>query len=296
MALPLISRRQVIGAVTIQSTQEAAFSDEDIAVLQTMADQLAVAIENARLFEQTQEALTETEDQARRLAALNEMNTQLSQAESLDETFRIAATQAHRIVSADRVSVALVSPTGKHAEVLALHGEAGATPVGAQVPIEGTSIDIAVRENRVVVAAVAPDSDLAEQGLRSTIVAPLAVGGRSVGTLNLGSRDPDAYTTRDENLLLQMASSLASMIENRRLVEETQDRAHREQTLRQITARVRGSTDPDAIVRTAVRELGTALGRPTFVRLGSAEELSQTPAAQAGDDDGQGMASQEGGE
>jgi GAF domain-containing protein len=54
MALPLIVRGQVIGAMTVQSTQESAFSDEDVAVLQTMADQVAVAIENARLFEQAQ--------------------------------------------------------------------------------------------------------------------------------------------------------------------------------------------------------------------------------------------------
>jgi PAS domain S-box-containing protein len=54
MALPLIVRGKVIGAMTVQSTQESAFSDEDVAVLQTMADQLAVAIENARLFEQAQ--------------------------------------------------------------------------------------------------------------------------------------------------------------------------------------------------------------------------------------------------
>ncbi|NIO71151.1 MAG: GAF domain-containing protein, partial [Anaerolineae bacterium] len=48
MALPLISRGQVIGALTVQSTEVAAFSDEDIAVLQTMADHLAVTIDNAR--------------------------------------------------------------------------------------------------------------------------------------------------------------------------------------------------------------------------------------------------------
>jgi GAF domain-containing protein len=54
MALPLISRGQVIGALTVQSTEVAAFSDEDIAVLQTMADQVANAIQNARLFEEAQ--------------------------------------------------------------------------------------------------------------------------------------------------------------------------------------------------------------------------------------------------
>ncbi len=60
-ALPLVSRGEAIGALTIQSAREAAFSDEDVTVLQTMADQLANAIANARLFEQTQAALAEVE-------------------------------------------------------------------------------------------------------------------------------------------------------------------------------------------------------------------------------------------
>jgi GAF domain-containing protein len=52
MALPLISRGQVIGAMTIQSSQPAAFSQDDISALQTMADHVANAIQNARLFEE----------------------------------------------------------------------------------------------------------------------------------------------------------------------------------------------------------------------------------------------------
>ncbi len=61
MALPLISRGRVIGALDVQSTEREAFSQEDIAVLQTMADQVAVAIDNARLFAETQAALEELE-------------------------------------------------------------------------------------------------------------------------------------------------------------------------------------------------------------------------------------------
>ena len=62
LALPLISRGQAIGAMTIQSAQPDAFAEEDITTLQTMADQLANAIENARLFaehKRAQEALAE---------------------------------------------------------------------------------------------------------------------------------------------------------------------------------------------------------------------------------------------
>jgi GAF domain-containing protein len=62
LALPLISRGEAIGALTIQSSQEAAFSEEDIAVLQTMAGQIANSIENARLYRQTQAALEELEN------------------------------------------------------------------------------------------------------------------------------------------------------------------------------------------------------------------------------------------
>jgi GAF domain-containing protein/HAMP domain-containing protein len=61
MALPLRSRGRVIGAVSVQSSRAAAFDEADIAVMQTMADQVAVAIDNARLFVTTQAALEEME-------------------------------------------------------------------------------------------------------------------------------------------------------------------------------------------------------------------------------------------
>jgi GAF domain-containing protein len=57
LALPLRARGRVIGAMTVQSAEEAAFDQEYIATLQTMADQVAVAIDNARLFANTERAL-----------------------------------------------------------------------------------------------------------------------------------------------------------------------------------------------------------------------------------------------
>jgi len=57
MALPLVARGEIIGALDVQSMEPAAFSDEDVAVLQTLADQVALAISNVRLFEQVQRGL-----------------------------------------------------------------------------------------------------------------------------------------------------------------------------------------------------------------------------------------------
>lgn len=66
MAIPLRSRGRVIGALTVQSAEEAAFDETDVAVLQTMADQVAAAIDNARLFAQSQETLAEMRATQRR--------------------------------------------------------------------------------------------------------------------------------------------------------------------------------------------------------------------------------------
>ena len=67
LALPLISRGQAIGAMTFQSTQAKAFTEEDITTLQTMADQLANAIENARLFSELKRAQEALAEHARQL-------------------------------------------------------------------------------------------------------------------------------------------------------------------------------------------------------------------------------------
>jgi len=61
LALPLVSRGEAIGAMTIQSSRESAFTEESVAVFQLMADLLANTVENTRLFGQTQEALKEIE-------------------------------------------------------------------------------------------------------------------------------------------------------------------------------------------------------------------------------------------
>jgi GAF domain-containing protein len=61
MALPLIVRGNVIGALDIQSEKINAFNDEDIEIMQTMADQLAIAIENARLFSETEAVISQFE-------------------------------------------------------------------------------------------------------------------------------------------------------------------------------------------------------------------------------------------
>lgn len=84
MALPLIARNDILGVLDIQSQELDAFKDEDIAILQIVANQLAVNIDNARLFAKTDSALHE-------IRTLHEFNTHLTATIDLGEIYRRAA-------------------------------------------------------------------------------------------------------------------------------------------------------------------------------------------------------------
>jgi signal transduction histidine kinase/putative methionine-R-sulfoxide reductase with GAF domain len=85
MALPLAIGDEVIGALTVQSTEEAAFSDEDIASLQGMADQLAVAIHNARLHQQNEQLFKQAARRATLLQAGAVVSRNITSILDLDE-------------------------------------------------------------------------------------------------------------------------------------------------------------------------------------------------------------------
>jgi GAF domain-containing protein len=78
---------------------------------------------------------------------------------------------------------------------------------------------------------------------------------------------PRSYDEQHLRILTAVAAQAAIAIENARLFEQIQARARRERILREVTAKVRGATDADSIMRTAVQEIGRALGRRTFVYL-----------------------------
>jgi GAF domain-containing protein/HAMP domain-containing protein len=70
IALPLRAGQEVVGALDVQSTEPNAFSQEDINILSTLADQVSIAIQNAKQFEQTRKALNEAESLAKQFAQM----------------------------------------------------------------------------------------------------------------------------------------------------------------------------------------------------------------------------------
>ena len=116
LALPLVSRGQGLGALTIQSRRQAAFSADDIAVLQTMADQLAITIDNANLIEQAH-ARAERERRVRAIA------DQIHRGASAEVILRSTLAELNQMLGASKSVIRLGTQARLRAELGELQSE-----------------------------------------------------------------------------------------------------------------------------------------------------------------------------
>ncbi len=227
LALPLISRGEIIGALTIQSTEPAAFSEEDIAVLQALADQLANAIANIRLFEQSQRALHDLEMIQRRY---------LHEAWS---AYREVAPVADYEVA--RPGVPSLPSDAILPEVRAVAAE--------QRPVALTRADM---QGKAYAALVAPITQ------RNEIIGALGIHDED------GGRE---WTEDEIALVETIAERMGIVAETLRLLEETQRTAGRERLTRQITDQIRSALSVDEAIQRALKQLGDALNAEMLARL-----------------------------
>lgn len=243
-------------------------------VLNTVSERLSLHLETLRLSEQTQRALTVAERQAKSLAMLNEMAGKLTNAASTQEIFRVSLSQTQRIVGSNHITIALPLPESGEAELFTID-ENDNLSTGIRLRQQGTLFGLAMQEKRMINY---PEEDtnfqgeprdvllIRKYGLRTVIAAPLIASGNVLGVLSVSSKAAQ-FDDNQRSLLAQVVSLVSSALENRILLETVQARARREQNLRQITSAVRSSVDPEYILKTAAKELGTAMKRKVIIRL-----------------------------
>jgi GAF domain-containing protein/HAMP domain-containing protein len=240
-AVPLRVRGNAIGALTIQSDQPGAFDDTSIALLQTMADQLAAALENARLYSERQAAL-EAERQAYSQVSRSAWQTALTDHAGI--TYR----------GTER-GLATSLPAWRPEFNTAI--ETGASVESALVLAPETSSRSYAQITRPTGAA-ASEADIQH---RAAITIPIKVRGTVIGLLDTYKPAHSSGWTRDEIALLETVSEqLGVALESARLYQETQNRAERERMVAEVTARMRESLDLETVLQTAVREVGQTLG------------------------------------
>jgi PAS domain S-box-containing protein len=163
----------------------------------------------------------------------------------------------------------------------ALELAAGADEVGQEMLRRGWRISLSQEQSLVAQAArsrkavvvddVQSNPDFLPNDLlpdtRSELAVPLVVGDDVLGVLDVQSDVVGRFKQDDISIMTTLASQVAVALQNARRYMEIQSSAQRERVLREISERVRASSDADAILRTTVRELGVVLGRRTFIRL-----------------------------
>ncbi len=105
IALPLMVGDRVLGALDVQSRRESAFSDEDLRTLQNVANQVAIAIENANLFDRSQRAFKTQE-------TINRISTRIQRAADVETILEATLTELSRALDSDEASILLTTEEG----------------------------------------------------------------------------------------------------------------------------------------------------------------------------------------
>ncbi len=204
MALPLITRGSIIGALDVQSKVPNAFTDADISIISILADQVAIAIDNSRLLEAAQASIEET-----------------------------------RAVFSEYLAEAWQKKT-----------ESGV--VGYRQTLSGGQV-----LTHANMSVLTPSNN----GHGKPLEVPIRIRDQTIGVLNIRPTSNDhVWSDDDMNVIEAVTERLGLALDNARLFEETSTRATRERLVADITTKIRGSNDPQEMIRTAMQELKQVLG------------------------------------
>ncbi len=259
----LIVRNEIVGRLHIDGAFDADNQTKDF--VNNVAEQLSAHIENLRLAEQTEEALSETREQAERLQALNNMSGQFARAESVEDLARIVVSETQSVVSSDQITMSMGNVLDGAFSLYALDTEEGQTPLGVNISLTNSSVGQAVANKEVTVvqnyagSRYSDADDMAKRGIFSAVIAPLSFGDSVFGALNLGSSSPYAFDEQDANFMQQVASLFAATIQNRQLLTETQRQATKLAALNQMSEKMAQASSLALISKIVTQELETVV-------------------------------------
>jgi sigma-B regulation protein RsbU (phosphoserine phosphatase) len=214
LVVPLRRKGRVIGALNLLSETKGQFTLVDEAVLRQFGAHVAVAIENARLFEHERE-YTST------LETLAEVAREFGSILNLDELLTRLASVTRRLVDYRTFGILLLNEDKQELEMKTAvrYGDQSA-PTHVNVG-EGLVGYAALHKEPVLVSDVSTDPRYIKvvEDIRSELVVPLMIKDRCIGVFDLESPDLDAFKKNDVQILTLLASQAAVAIENARLYE-----------------------------------------------------------------------------
>jgi PAS domain S-box-containing protein len=256
LSVPIRVGEEVLGVLDAQSSQLGAFDENDVMMMETLADQLAVAIENARLYQETMRRLKEAE-------TFSAVTTTLTRSLDLDQVLQAIMGFAPRLIPASigGVTHLVDEATGKLIPEAASVFQVN-TQNGVGMSIGQGIAGLVVQEKRLIdVPNVeqAPRFLAADTPIKSLLAAPLLIDGDCIGTLSLNSHQVGAFSADDERLLTTLAAQAAIAVRNARLHQEVRRRVEELTFLNQAGRTVTSNLDLEQVLTTVMGETGRAL-------------------------------------
>ncbi len=280
LSVPMIRDDRLVGVITLWRREVRAFNDRQIALVQTLADQAVIAIENVRLFNETREALEQQKASSEVLAVIG------SSIGDTQPVFDKILQSCGRLFAGRIVGLNLVGDDGM-VRLGAFHGP-GRTEFEKifPVPLDAKySTGRAIAERRVVhYPDVENDKDVRETtrqgcrsiGIKSVVFVPVLWEGRGLGAIFAGRDHVGSFSEKETALLRSFADQAAIAIQNSRLLNETKEALDFQKATGEILASISGSitdTRPvfDAIARNLLRVFGTRFAVVELLRDGQIE-------------------------
>lgn len=238
-AFPLRIGSAVIGALDLQSRDPGGFASEDMPIFQSLADNIAVAIDNARLFETTEQRLLENH------RLIEQMRGAMREVERLNRDLTQQVWTEYLESKRERLGV-----------------EVDFTRGGSIQPADWTpTLNEAVWSDKLI-------QKQTREGI--TVSIPLRVRGLVIGAMEFELEGSELLAAEDIDLVEAVAERFGLAVESTRLYEESRRVAQRESMLNEIGSRLQRTNSIDSVLAEAARGLQSSLGaNRVAIRLGA---------------------------
>lgn len=245
VSVPIRIGGEVVGVLEVEGEAPDAFDAQDQAAMEIVADQLAIALENARLYQDTMRRVRE-------MTALYEVGRGLIRTMDLDQLLEEVLETLRRSAGYINCAVLLADPAAGELYVRAARGYREEVVQGLRLRIgqDGITGWVAAQRQPLNVPDVEEDPRYIEgvPGCRSELAVPMMIGDRLIGVLDAESDRPAAFGERDVQLLSAVAAQLAVAIDNVRLFQEAQQRAEEMASLYNIGVAVASTLELDQVL------------------------------------------------
>ena len=256
LGVPLMAKGRLLGMLTLDHEQPNYFSAQHAELVQAFANQAAIAIVNAQLYQETQRRAEESE-------ALFSVQQAITSRLDASEVLQMIADEGRRLTKADISAVYILE--GEELEISYVSGDVPESIVGYRLRVDESIAGKVIQTREAIQvpdtwANSTVDRAASDQvQARSLLIVPLISGTEPVGTITVANRTPGEFNQEDRQLLTKLAANVVISLENARLYQAEHDRRRVAESMREIVTVLNSSQSLEETLDYIVERAGKLL-------------------------------------